>query len=982
MKKFLSIVIVTIMIISLFSACDNAGEENKKIIINEVMASNQVNLTDEDGEYSDWIELYNQSDEDINLKGYSLSDNEFNVSKWKFPQITIKAKEYLVVFASGKDKIEEDGIHCHTNYKLSAAGENLILSSPKGDSDVMAIPPLESDVAYGRAETGEQVGIYGKLTFPTPGQANSGIYSDNSGDVPANVTGSGEVLINEYMPKNTHTVYDIDGDYSDWVELYNPTDAEINLSGYFLSTKMSELQKWAFPAEVIAPKSYLLIWLSGKNKVTENREIHANFKLGEADKELVLSSRAGIVDYIDCIYLPENVSRGRNSSNEWSYFSKPTPGKENFATSFTEIGKALSLGARGLWISEVSSVSLPYNNKQVSDWIEIYNGSGQAVNLSGYGLSSDLKNKYEYTFGNVSIESGGYIVVYATGPNVPSSFASKLHAPFTVSSRGEVLYLTDQDGYTMDVFHTGRQSQGYTSGRTGSDEATRYFFMQETPGAQNPEAKYLTYSPKPEFSNEGGYIVAGSAISINSQEGVPVYYTTDGSEPSVNSTIYSGEIPVTKNTVIKAKTIKEGVLPSDTITATYFTDRKHNIPIISISMNNDDFYGSANGIYANKPGYTDNPANFPFVNANFWQDWERKMTFEYYGADGVKQVDFDAGLKIFGQYSKGYDQKSMSVHLRGDYGNKTVTYPFFEGNDIKNFSNFVIRSGGQDYGQSIIKDPFAALVMKGQSSLIYMDWQPVALYVNGEYFGFYSLREKINESYLQSHLGIDENNVDIIKGNTIVLEGTIDNYASLIEYVKTHDLSNPEYYKVVENWVDIDNYIDYLISEIYFSNGDTGNVKFYRERKDGAKWQWVMFDFDMTLRNDVTSANSIGKLFNPAGHGSGNMFSSVLQVNLLKNETFKNKFIERYAFLLNNVFVAERMTTILDGMVSKIDSEIPYTCERWGKPASYDNWKAHINTLRNNINTRRKIVVNEMKSFLNISEERIAELFTDWASLK
>ena len=272
--------------------------------------------------------------------------------------------------------------------------------------------------------------------------------------------------------------------------------------------------------------------------------------------------------------------------------------------------------------------------------------------------------------------------------------------------------------------------------------------------------------------------------------------------------------------------------------------------------------------------------------------------------------------------------------------------------------------------------------MKGQSSLIYMDWQPVALYVNGEYFGFYSLREKINESYLQSHLGIDENNVDIIKGNTIVLEGTIDNYASLIEYVKTHDLSNPEYYKVVENWVDIDNYIDYLISEIYFSNGDTGNVKFYRERKDGAKWQWVMFDFDMTLRNDVTSANSIGKLFNPAGHGSGNMFSSVLQVNLLKNETFKNKFIERYAFLLNNVFVAERMTTILDGMVSKIDSEIPYTCERWGKPASYDNWKAHINTLRNNINTRRKIVVNEMKSFLNISEERIAELFTDWASLK
>ena len=972
----------------------DSGNKDVRIVISEVMSSNKVTLADEDGEYSDWLELHNTSDTDINIKGYSITDNVKNYKKWSFPDLTIKADEYLIVFASGKDKVEEDGRTCHTNFKLSAAGVYITLSSVNTMSiDSMDVPELQSDVSYGIVQDGsEEDGKPAKLFSVTPGNKNSGKRADDAlppntadqtGEVPqtGSLVGTGEILINEYMPRNSHTIYDEFGSFSDWVELYNTTDSDINLSGYCLSTDIGNLKKWQIPNITIAAKGYVLIWCSGKDQLTQGGQAHANIKLGESDTAIVLSTQAGtIIDSVVMEHTNNDVSKGRSTAdpNKWVYFSKATPGEANTTVEYEQLAAAVSLRAKGLWVSEAFAASVPYNDKQVSDWIEIYNGTNEAVNLNGYGLSVDLKDKYAYKFGDRRIQPGEYLVVYATGTNVPSKYASKLHADFTLSTKGETIYLTDNNGFVLDAFDTGRVSLGYTSGRSGNEEPSRYFFMEATPGTANASGKYITYTAKPSISNEGGYVASGTAISLTSVDGADIYYTTDGTEPSAASKRYTGNITVSANTVVKAKAVKDGMLPSDTVTATYIVGKTHSIPFVSISLKPDDFYGSANGIYANKPGYTDNIANFPYTKANFGtaNDWERKMTFEYFDGTGKKQVEFDAGLKIFGQYSRGYPQKSMSVHMRGDYGYKSVTYPFFENNSITTMSNFVLRAGGQDYKQTIIRDPFCAQVMKGNTTAAIMDWQPVALYINGEYFGYYTLREKINESYLASHYGIDENNVDIIKGNNNALSGTFDNYQSLLTYVSTHDLSKDEYYKVVEGWVDIDNFIDYLISQIFFDGQDTGNVKFYRERKEGAKWQWVLFDFDQALRNDWP--NSIGKIFDPAGHGHNKAFKSTLQVNLLKNSTFKNKLIERYAYHLNSTFMPDRLIGILEGMTAKIDGEIADECARWGWPVSYNEWSAHVRGLKTIVTNRRKIAAKEFKAFFNLTDARMNELVPGW----
>ena len=978
------------------TGCDLSDimSNEKKLIINEAMVKNKRTIADEDGEFSDWIELYNNTDKDINIKGYYLSDNPQKALKWQFPDITIEAREYMIVFVSGKDKVESDGRTCHTNFRLSAKGDFVILSSNSVRSiDSLDIPTLGSDFSYGRVQDGgENDGEYHVLINATPGDINSGkgigseeevnnpLPVENNKDLPADLTGSGEILINEYMTNNTYICYDSDGEYSDWIELYNTTGSPVNLNGCVLARKTDEVKKWIIPDITIEANGYYMIWMSKMDKLTDKGEVHASFKMGKEDSTLVLLSPENkVYDSADVEYLAKNVSKGRSTSdkNKWVYFSRPTPGKVNNSTEYEKLANAEALKARGLWVSEVSSASVPYNDKQVSDWIEIYNGTGASVDLNGYGLSTDRRNKYEYKFGNKIITPGEYLLVYCTGVNPPTKYASKLHTDFKLDSDGGTIYLTGKDGITIDAHETGKLKIGYSSGRIGTEDETRYFFTNPTPGEANTGSKYTSYTAKPEISNDGGYVNSGTAISLKAEMGANVYYTIDGSDPDRNSLKYTNEIVITKNTVIKAIAVDGDLLPSDVVTATYLVGKTHTIPIVSITIKPDDFYGHNNGIYANGPGYAE---PFPYQYANFWKSWERKITFEYYNEKGVKQLELDAGAEIFGQYSRAYNQKSLDIHFRDGYGASRVNYPFFENNDIISVKTLVLRAAGQDYKQAILRDPFCAQVLKGQTTLALMDWQPVAVYVNGEYFGFYSIREKINGDYFETHYGVDADNVDFIKGNKNVKQGSFDNYQSLLNYVTSHDLSKTEYYKVVEDWVDIDNYIDYLATRIFFGDMDTGNIKFFRENKDGAKWRWVFFDVDQALRND--NPDSIGKLLNPNGHGHGNAFSTKLQCALIKNSTFKNKFIERYAELLNSTFMPERMINILDGMVDRMSGEVQAHAERWEHFNSESSWKSRIDSLKNIVNGRRKIAVRELQKFFSLSDSKMNELFSDWGQLR
>ncbi|MBN2011896.1 lamin tail domain-containing protein [candidate division KSB1 bacterium] len=141
----------------------------QSVIINEFMALNTTTLADENGDYSDWIELYNASDAPVDLHGWSLSDEAATLEKWVFPHVTITAKGYLVIFASGKDRATA-GLELHTNFKLSGSGEYLALINPEGVATTAfdpAFPEQQSNVSYGYFE-----GDYVFSALPTPGAVN------------------------------------------------------------------------------------------------------------------------------------------------------------------------------------------------------------------------------------------------------------------------------------------------------------------------------------------------------------------------------------------------------------------------------------------------------------------------------------------------------------------------------------------------------------------------------------------------------------------------------------------------------------------------------------------------------------------------------------------------------------------------------------------------------------------------------------------
>ena len=312
-----------------------SSQATDKIIITEVSSKNDRIIADMDGQYSDYIELHNPTSNRLPLKGYYLSDNEKEPKKWALPNIYIEAGEYLVIFASGKNVTS--GEEYHTSFSISATeGEPISLTNSDGSySCKVEISACSiADVSYGLVQDGDGAGSYAWFTDPTPGARNSGSHAPTVDELQFDTVG---ICINEFMTKNETAIADSDGDYSDFIELYNPGSSDVDLSGMFLSDDINDVTKWSFPeGSVIKAGEYLVIFASGKDKKVEN-EIHTDFKLSQNDNGIIMSDkRQKKIDSVQMVLIPDNVSYGLKDG-VWMFVPKPTPSAENTTPAFEEI---------------------------------------------------------------------------------------------------------------------------------------------------------------------------------------------------------------------------------------------------------------------------------------------------------------------------------------------------------------------------------------------------------------------------------------------------------------------------------------------------------------------------------------------------------------------------------------------------------------------------------------------------------------------
>jgi len=896
----------------------NQGE----LVISEVMASNKTTIKDLNGKYSDYIEIYNGYDHDLDLTGYYLSDDFFDTKKWMFPDNTIIGKNsYLLVYASGNSNTTNE---LHTNFKLDRVGEVITLSNQDGKalSRLYYLETLD-DTSYGLIDE-KYVYFYNG----TPGEHNSVDYEIEPISRKENNL---SLLITEYMTNNISSYQSKLNTYDNVIEIYNDEAYDVDLSGYYLTNNSSDLTKYIFPEQtVIKAKSYLLVVTSGKNQVI-NGEIHTNFELSNNDGVIILSDpHRSMIAKIIITSLETNLSYGLYEDT-WHYYNYPSLGKVNTDNYLNDL-----VYNKDLIINEVSTLN--------PEAIEIRNLTDRDINLKNYSLGD--KSGYVMKFPNIKIKANGYLVVY--GSDKYSYKNNKISSGFHINNSTEVLYLY-KDNLIIDEFIVGKLSSGISTGI--NSDGKKVYYQNLTFNKVNSQKSYLGYAPLPNYNNNGGYVAKGETITLTTCNECTIYYTLDGSWPSNKSTKYLEPITINKTTVLKTIVYQDGYLPSEITSRTYFVGRKHELPVISISTNQT----SLNDLLV-----------------NYFAEQEKKISFEYYEQDGTLGVSFIGGTKLTGADSRKRAQKSMAIYLRKEYGLQEVSYPFFKDSDTVTYSSFTLRNSGEDPFGIRIQDTVLTYALKDQMDIDLQDYRAVVVYLNGEYYGLYNLREKLNGDYLKSNYNLDKGEYDLIKYTTAT-SGSTNNYNKLVNYIRTHDPTNTKVYEYIKSQLDIQELCNYLIVESYYGNTDQGNIRYWKSTE--GKWRFMLYDLDWSLWNTNLSMNY--PVLNTKSPAVTNLYSVYdITRRLYKNSEFKDLYLSTLAYHLEHTFNPTRMKSIVDELANEIVTEMPYHIKRWPNLySSMNNWEKNVNNFKKKLTNRYNYVIENIKTEFKLTNHEYQKYF-------
>ena len=650
---------------------------------------------------------------------------------------------------------------------------------------------------------------------------------------------------------------------------------------------------------------------------------------------------------------------------------------------------------QGLVINEIMS----NNNSCVldkdgepSDWIELYNPTNDSINLNNYTLSDDANILNKWTFPNIHISAQGTLIIFASGKNLNAS--DELHTNFKLSSAGEFIYLSNSEETIIDYILPVILEEDESYGRL-PDGSTNVLHLDVcTPNLLNNNTNQLV------FSTRSGFYSQAFNLHIQSFLGDTIYYSLDGSLPNPNSNLfedsifiynknldenYVSEFPtspnqslidypawepasttINKSNIIRCISYSNGEPSSKVYTQTYFVDNnienKYNLPIISIVTEELNFFSSDSGIYV--PGIYFDEHN-PNWTGNYFQKGrlsERPVHVEYFDEDGLLQFSQDAGVRIHGGKTRQAAQKSLRLYARKEYGKKYFNYALLHNDDINQYKRFIIQTSMGCWNQSIIKDVVAHNIVNNLN-LETQRFQPTIVFLNGEYWGIHTIREYIDEHYINDKYD-NEQEVEILEGYMNAFE----EFNNLFNVIQTNELDTYEYLKTK---IDIENYISYQLSQMFFANYDWpgNNVKLWRFiNEPEKKWRFIFYDLDASMGDPSYNmfqhcTNTDTNIDWPNPTESTEIFR-----RLLEYSEFKEAFINRAAQMLHDydeidVFV-EQIRIIKDLYTNELNRHI----DRWNFPNSYTNWESSVNDLMHFLAERPCEFTSHLMDFFNLSE--------------
>ena len=592
------------------------------------------------------------------------------------------------------------------------------------------------------------------------------------------------------------------------------------------------------------------------------------------------------------------------------------------------------LASSQLRINEI----MPKNVSAVMDksyncsmWVELFNASETtSYNQGFYYFTDNLKEPKKWKPESGLIAPEGFSVLWFERPELEH------HATFKLEPSGGKLYLLNEGLHVVDSVIYPAQYRNVSYGRKSDGDDEWVFFDQYSAGTSNNGKKHLIeHCLDPVFETAGGFYAASINVKfVTPALGDSIFYTTNCSEPTrINSTYYmpDSEIKVDKTTNIRAKCISSQKLASNVVTSTFFVgERDFNLPVVSIVTNQANLTNDTIGIYVigtnGKAGYGMS------IPVNWNQDWDRAANFELFDTTKVSRLNQELDISIAGGYSRVFPEKSLKINPKKKFGNNKLPYDIFKATKPNhNYKSLLLRNSGNDFQCSMMRDAFMQSLIIKRMDLDYQAYEPAICFMNGVYFGIENLRERSDVDLIYSNYGLDEEDITLLERREME---TDTGFLKLTNYVSNNDVTNADVYKNVSNMMDIDNYISYFLSEIYYGNDDwpDNNVKVWKKKVNG-KWRWILFDVDNGFSLYNFQLYDVNSLLVPLGEDPGKVpesWSTIILRRLILNETFRNKFIDRFSIHLSSTFETNRVNHIMDSLAAKIRYEIAYHKAKYG----------------------------------------------------
>ncbi len=470
------------------------------------------------------------------------------------------------------------------------------------------------------------------------------------------------------------------------------------------------------------------------------------------------------------------------------------------------------------------------------------------------------------------------------------------------------------------------------------------------------------------------------AVTIKPAPNQTVYYTSVGTANSETLKKLKDSLSLTKTTTLLLRIKTEN---SDTlIQRSYHFDYSSKFAILSISIDPEDLWNDTTGIYTKGKYAFWNDSTEHWENCNYQKNWEKKIFTTFIDTNNAVGFSQQAGIKVFGESTRRQPDKSMKIIARKKYGKKRFKYRIFPEKDIKKYKQLVIRASGNDYANTRFKDAMSAHLARNLG-LDYMAWRPVNLFINGEYWGVYNLREKINEHFIASNHKVKKDSVNITMGRWITQQGSGKAYTKMYYWFADLDTMDDKSYEKAKQFLNIRNYINYRVFQIYINNKDSrGNIRYYNV--SGAKDQrFKMILYDTDLGYGKYSMNYLEKCISPIPTDWYNpVWSTMYLSKLMQHPDFKNEFASQFAHLMNTSLHKDTMLAAIDMFEDLYMDELPRSSK--GRPSHLkktyfpmDRWQDDVNSLRSYAKLRPKVMWQHLKKSLNLDDTFVLSLTGD-----